>query len=204
MKICIKKIILLLCILLTVFSLAACSNALGAFGVNEKDTALSSEEIENINKLYDEAKTLGYDGTLEDFLELITGDNGKHGKDGQHGLDGVSIKNSYIDENGHLILIISDGRALDIGELPSLAPSESGIYKVTFDLGDGETFEQFSKDYGIDKPTNPQKEGYEFLGWTYYEPTTDSYEFWRFGAYAVSSDLTLYASWKESALAGQD
>ena len=195
MKIYIKKIILLLFVIATVFSLAACDKIEAILGEDKQDNSESEKEIANINKLYDQAKTLGYEGTLEDFIEVCKGENGKHGKDGKHGLDGVSIKNSLINEEGHLIFILSNGSTLDAGKLPDLSTKNPGVYKVTFNLGDGYTFEAYSSDFGIEKPEDPQKDGFTFIGWTYYEEASDSYELWRFGAYAVTCDMTLYALW---------
>ena len=68
-------------------------------------------------------------------------------------------------------------------------------YVVTFDLGgNGNDFCQYP-DAGstLEKPEDPEAEGYCFLGWYKDEELT---ELWDFETDTVESDLTLYAGWE--------
>lgn len=43
--------------------------------------------------------------------------NGRDGKDGKNGKDGRGIKKLYVDKNGHLIVIYTDGKQEDLGRI---------------------------------------------------------------------------------------
>ena len=79
--------------------------------------------------VYAQAQDLGYKGTLEEFIELISGKDGKdgadgkdgeNGKDGDKGADGVGVKSGRIDERGHLMLKLTDDSEIDCGEAVQL------------------------------------------------------------------------------------
>lgn len=52
------------------------------------------------------------------------GDPGRNGRDGVDGVDGVSVTDAHIDFDGSLIINLSDGRALNVGEVVSQELSE--------------------------------------------------------------------------------
>ena len=73
--------------------------ALGASaGCAEGEKPLSAQE-----KVYVQARELGYDGTLEEFLRLVAG------KDGANGKDGASVSAATVNEKGELIVTLTDG-----------------------------------------------------------------------------------------------
>lgn len=92
--------------MLAATALSACSKKGGNSGENPPyyDTAT----------VYAQAQDLGYSGTLEEFIELISGEKGEKGENGK---DGVSVESGSIDENGHLILTLTDGSEKDCGKI---------------------------------------------------------------------------------------
>jgi hypothetical protein len=58
-----------------------------------------------------------------DGLNGKDGLNGQHGKDGQDGADGVSVTDAKIDFDGSLVIVLSTGREINVGEVvaPDLA-----------------------------------------------------------------------------------
>lgn len=91
----------------------------------------------NGKSAYELAVENGFEGTLEEWLlslqfgedgkdgkDGIDGQNGKNGKDGQDGAagaDGVSIVSVYINEQGHLTVVLSNGETIDAGDVANLA-----------------------------------------------------------------------------------
>lgn len=79
--------------------------ALGASaGCAEGEKPLSAQE-----KVYVQARELGYDGTLEEFLRLVAG------KDGANGKDGASVSAATVNEKGELIVTLTDGTIVNAG-----------------------------------------------------------------------------------------
>ena len=75
---------------------------------------------------YAQATALGYEGTLNDFIELI------QGADGMNGNDGKGVDNIVIDEKGQLVITFTDGSVKYAG----IAKGENG--KPGADGKDGE------------------------------------------------------------------
>lgn len=73
--------------------------------------------------VYAQAQELGYNGTLDEFIAMISGkdgengDKGETGEKGDKGDDGVGVKSGYIDEDGHLILTLTDDSEIDCGAI---------------------------------------------------------------------------------------
>ncbi|UTY31306.1 InlB B-repeat-containing protein [Treponema putidum] len=69
-------------------------------------------------------------------------------------------------------------------------------FKVTFDSQGGSTVpdQYIEKDGKVTRPTNPTKEGYDFIGW--YKEASYSTQ-WDFDNNMVTSNMTLYAKWME-------
>lgn len=68
----------------------------------------------------------------------------------------------------------------------------AGEYTVTFDYGyDNIKTTAKSKNYKVAKPEDPKRNGYKFLSW--YAPNET--EHWNFSGHAVTNDMTLTAKW---------
>lgn len=65
-----------------------------------------------LERAYAAACDLGYEGTIEQFFEIIGGE------------DGVSVIDVYIDENEHLIVLLSDESTIDCGKTTHLEACE--------------------------------------------------------------------------------
>lgn len=109
------------------------------------------------------------------------------GPQGDNGIDGKSAYELYVDYHpeytGDELQWLN---ALINGHL-------SFEYEVTFDPDNGEaSFIQLVQDSKkAEKPNNPEKEGFSFLGWY------DQYdELWVFGGYSITENITLTAKWK--------
>lgn len=106
---------------------------------------------QNGKSAYELAVENGFEGSLEEWLLSLkfgedgadgadgidgqNGKNGKDGKDGEDGADGASIVNVYIDENGHLIVVLSSGAHIDAGEVASLVqtPTLTDYHRAVID-----------------------------------------------------------------------
>ena len=82
-------------ILSLVFSLAACGNKNETDGKTEN--SFNTDKV-TLSSAYNEAQNLGFEGTLDEFIALISGKDGEDGVDGAPGKDGVS---PTIGENGN-------------------------------------------------------------------------------------------------------
>lgn len=93
--------------------LAGLCVASAAFGGCGKDGGNSGNADYNYNTVYAQAVELGYTGSLEDFIALISG---KDGKDGVNGKDGVGIEKVEI-VNGELIITYTNGGTINLGKI---------------------------------------------------------------------------------------
>ncbi|HEY8445430.1 MAG TPA: InlB B-repeat-containing protein, partial [Bacilli bacterium] len=87
-------------------------------------------------------------------------------------------------------------KALTFDKMPAYdltlyAKWDINSYEVTFDSNGGTEIAKQTIPYGkvVVKPSNPQKQGYHFMGWYLDEELSVEYDFKRI----VKSDLTLYA-----------
>ena len=112
---------------------------------------LNGTDGTNGKSAYELAVENGFEGTLEEWLlslqfgedgkdgkDGIDGQNGKNGKDGQDGaagVDGVGIVNVYINEQGHLMVVLSSGEEIDAGEVANLteAPTLTDYHLAVID-----------------------------------------------------------------------
>ncbi len=109
---------------------------------------LNGTDGTNGKSAYELAVENGFEGTLEEWLlslqfgedgkDGIDGQNGKNGKDGQDGApgaDGVGIVNVYINEQGHLMVVLSSGETIDAGEIANLteAPTMTDYHRAVID-----------------------------------------------------------------------
>ena len=171
MKTALKVVVIMLLVVLTCGVFISC---------NQTDEN-NDELYYDYDTVYAQACTLGYTGTLEEFIELISGRDGK------------GISSSLIDQKGHLIFVLTDGSTIDAGLLPT-STDEIGVFNVTFDFGEGNITTLQSSNYRIDPPTAPEKDGYKLLYWYYKDEFLGKLP-WSFDAYSVTKNITLHALW---------
>ena len=122
----------------------------------ESEQSSVSEQSTDIELVYAEAQNLGYTGTLEDFLAALKGekgdkgdtgaqgekgdkgdtgaqgekgdkgDTGAQGEKGDKGVDGVGIKNIYINEHGELIVELTEGDPVNLGVINGTQTNTEG------------------------------------------------------------------------------
>lgn len=140
---------------------------------------------------YELAVENGYFGTLAEWLASLVGqngeqgiqgpqgekgdkgekgDNGEDGKDGQNGQngqDGVSVVNAYINDEIHLILVLSNGTEIDAGYVGVNMTPSIKTYTVTFVDYDGTILKTETVEEGdsATAPSDPTRDGYMFIGW---------------------------------------
>ena len=75
------------------------------------------------------------------------GERGEAGRDGEKGADGLSITGAFVQKDGHLILVQSDGATKDMGEIVGRdgADGQNGR-----DGKDGESLAIIARDYDAD------------------------------------------------------
>ncbi|MBQ8322863.1 MAG: M23 family metallopeptidase [Clostridia bacterium] len=94
--------------LLAILTAGVCM--LGLAGCNDgSDSEGANGNVWNMQTVYAQAKELGYDGTLEDFMATVSGVDGVDGK------DGVGIEDIYINKKGELIVKLTKGADKNLG-----------------------------------------------------------------------------------------
>ena len=78
--------------------------------------------------------------------------------------EGVSIKDTYVDDNNHIIVEFTDGSKKDLGTVEEIIP----VYTVTFVDINGNVIEtqQVYKGLPAKAPTAPQIPDQVFSGWS--------------------------------------
>ena len=125
-----KKLLLALLIAFSVLTFASCDldgmgdigNLGGILGNGNNNGNASVFDPNNVTMVsaYTEAQTLGFKGTLDEFIEMISG------KDGADGADGVGISNVILNSKGHLLIILSNGKTVDCGKVTG-ADGKDGV-----------------------------------------------------------------------------
>ena len=156
-------------------------------GINGTNGA-NGQNGANGKSAYEIAVGHGYSGTEEQWLASLVGqkgeqgvqgpkgekgdkgdkgEDGKDGQNGQNGQDGVSIVNAYINDEIHLILVLSNGTEIDAGYVGVNVTPSVKTYTVTFVDYDGTILKVESVEEGSSAiaPTNPTRAGYTFIGW---------------------------------------
>lgn len=78
------------------------------------------------------------------------GDAGADGKDGENGADGLSIVGAFVQKDGHLILVQSDGATKDMGEIVGRDGADGKDGAQGKDGKDGESLAIIARDYDAD------------------------------------------------------
>ena len=147
----------------------------GADGTNGKDGTNGRDG----KSAYELAVEGGYEGTLQDWLASLVGpkgdkgDKGDKGEQGERGTpgakgdSGIGVSNAYVNDAGHLILVMSDGSTIDAGAVSDTTPVIPKTYTVTFKDWNGTTLktEMVAEGKSATAPTAPTRGGYVFAGW---------------------------------------
>ncbi len=111
----------LLIALLSLTSVLSC--VLGLAACKDGETSDVNNGVQTVEQAYAKATELGYSGTLDEFIILISGKDGEDGKDGADGLngingkDGIGIKSARVDGDGFLIIVLSDNSIINCGKV---------------------------------------------------------------------------------------
>ena len=132
-------------------------NVIGKDGVDGKDGEDGLSAFEIYKKYHPD-----FEGTEEDWIESLKGSDGKDGKDGTNGKDGVGIKTAYINDDGELILVLTDGTTIHCGKV---------IADNTQQPDNGDNNSGNNIDFGLPLENISIIVGYEFT----YDPTLDRY-----------------------------
>ena len=103
-----------------------------------------------------------FEGDLQSMIESLS-------NSGSGDVNRSEIKNAYVDENGHLFIVLNN-RTLDAGvvrDTDSKSSDSSKKYTVNFYDYDGTLVksQQVVEGKMAIAPENPTREGYEFCGW---------------------------------------
>ena len=118
------------------------------------------------------------------------GPKGDKGDQGEKGDAGVSIINSFINEDGDLIIEYSDGTIINAGHI-----KDSDKYTVSFHVDDEIiAVREVLKGNTVARPTQEETAGYTINSWK-----IDNFGErlpWIFSAYTVNDDIDLYADFE--------
>ncbi len=132
-----KKTKKLLLAVLSVLTAGFCT--LGVAGCTD-DSVSGNGDITDwtMESVYAKAQELGYTGTLEEFIDMVSGIDGVDGKDGK---DGVGIEEIYINAEGRLLVKLTGQKtATDLGKVvgengDSAIENEQGLDFYLLDNG---------------------------------------------------------------------
>ncbi len=100
--------------MLSVMACTCCMLGVTACGGEDSQAGNSTEQwgtTFTVATAYAKAQSLGYEGSMEEFLASIQGANGKDG------VDGVGITDASINENGELVLSFTQGEPVNLGKV---------------------------------------------------------------------------------------
>lgn len=118
------------------------------------------------------------------------GEPGEQGPKGESGENGVSIVSTYIDENGDLIVVFSNGETCNAGHINNV-----DSYCVNFYVDDDLiSTKRVPCGQKVSKPTLEETAGYTVKDWYYLDGITQ--ESWKFFGYVITEDINLYADFE--------
>ena len=165
--------------ILYVFSGLTLVSMLSSCG-GETSSSSGTSTASEIYAVYEAYKASGGTLSYDEWLASIKGEKGDKGD------EGASIIDTKIDENGHLIITLSNGKTIDAGQV-----KEASKHTVNFYIG-GEIEKSIEVADGgkIEEPSKDEFPGCSITSWHTKE---DGGEKWDFGLDMVKGDLNLYA-----------
>ena len=109
-----KKSFVLIMVLALV---AVLTLSLFACGKDKEPTPDFANDVFTVEQAYAYAEDLGFTGTLEEFIAMLSGKNGA---------DGVGISGVAVNEEGRLIVTLTGGNQIDLGVLPKGEKGDPG------------------------------------------------------------------------------
>lgn len=115
-----------------------------SMGKNGEDGITPVVDIQTIGKVTTITFITGEDSQSYTVTNGIDGKNGVDGKNGTNGKDGISFSSAKIDKNNHLIVTLSNGKVIDVGNVDNEALEIEKIevtanYELVITLSDGST-----------------------------------------------------------------
>ncbi|MBQ8658987.1 MAG: leucine-rich repeat protein [Clostridia bacterium] len=107
----IKKVLVGLLACLTVGCVAV---GLAACEEESKKPANDGETVWTVETVYAKAKDLGFEGSLDEFLEAV---KGAQGEKGETGAQGVGIKEIKLNKLGELVIVLTNGTETNLGKI---------------------------------------------------------------------------------------
>ena len=118
---------------------------------------------------------------------VAQGPQGTIGPQGPQGEQGISIISSLVNEDGDLVITLSNGQVINAGHIKDI-----DTYAVNFYIGEDLIDTQIvNKGDRVSRPGSNLLEGYIVNDWYYLDGSTQ--ESWKFFAYGVYEDINLYA-----------
>ncbi len=165
----------ILCVLFGLTLISMLSSCKG-----ETSSSSGTSTASEIYAVYEAYKASGGALSYDEWLASIKGEKGDKGD------EGASIIDTNIDENGHLIITLSNGKTIDAGQVREVSKHTVNFYiggeiEKSIEVADGGKIEEPSKD--------------EFPGCniTSWHTKEDGGERWDFTTGTANSDLNLYA-----------
>ena len=182
-----KRLFILLLGLILVISFASCD--LISDKLDDGGNSTPEEKYMTVTEAYNEARSLGYQGDLLEFMSLI---NDSVSADSQS----VKIESVSLDEDGRLMVKTSSGIVIDGAEVTTPDDKDDEGLETTFYVSFvtlcEANIEEITVTNGEKIPaiSDISRDGYELLGW-YFNGTQ-----WNFEDDVVKSNMTLTAKWK--------
>ncbi len=150
----------------------------------EDGVSITSIEKTNTEGLID-TYTITFSNGLTKTYTITNGEDGIHGNQGENGLSAYELYCKYYNYTGTEEEWISDLINYELGF--------KAEYTVSFDTKGGSFVDSQKVEKGnkIEKPEDPIRDGYNFLGWYIND------EKWSFIGYSVTEDMELEAKWEK-------
>ena len=144
---------------------------------------------------YEIAVKNGFEGDEAAWLASLKGETGEQGSQGERGEPGVGIADAYVNDQLHLIIVLTNGKEIDAGYVGVSDDDDEGgetpptatTYTVTFKDWNGTVLKTETVESGkaATEPADPSRAGYSFIGW---DKTFDS----------ITADLTVTAQYQKN------